>query len=106
MASDMSAPEAGDADGPAGPPGFDALAAAYLDEMFADNPAYATFHGWDGHDDRSPDLTAAAIVGALAEAMLGPLARRDTDADSLTAGLQSFVLSAVGAESHVAEPVV
>jgi AcrR family transcriptional regulator len=50
-----------------------------------------------------PDLAAAAIVGALAEAMLGPLARRDTDADALTAGLQSFVLSAVGARSHAAE---
>lgn len=51
------------------------------------------------------DLAAAAIVGALAEALLGPLARRDADADALTAGLQSFVLSAVGAESHAAEPV-
>jgi hypothetical protein len=48
-----------------------------------------------------PDLAAAAIVGALAEALLGPLARRDVDADELTAGLQSFVLGAV----RVAEPV-
>jgi AcrR family transcriptional regulator len=46
-----------------------------------------------------PDLAAAAIVGALAEALLGPLARRDTDAGELTAGLQSFVLSAVGASN-------
>src|SRR5918992_5423158 len=48
-----------------------------------------------------PDIAAAAIVGALGEALLGPLAQRDADADELTAGLQSFVLSAVGAESHV-----
>jgi AcrR family transcriptional regulator len=52
-----------------------------------------------------PELAAAAIVGALAEAMLGPLARgADTDAGELTAGLQSFVLAAVGAHSHAAEP--
>ncbi len=44
------------------------------------------------------DLAAAATVGALAEALVGPLARRDTDATALVAGLQSFVLSAVGAE--------
>jgi AcrR family transcriptional regulator len=51
--------------------------------------------------ESDPDLAAAAIVGALAEALLGPLARRDADADELTAGLQTFVLSAVGA-AHVA----
>ena len=50
------------------------------------------------------DLAAAAIVGALAEALLGPLARRETDADELAAGLTTFVLFAVGAESHAAEP--
>jgi AcrR family transcriptional regulator len=55
--------------------------------------------------EADPDLAAAAIVGALAEALLGPLARRDADAAELSAGLQSFVLSAVGA-SHVAEPVL
>jgi AcrR family transcriptional regulator len=44
------------------------------------------------------DLTATAIVGALAEALVGPLARRQTDPDALVAGLQSFVLSAVRAE--------
>ena len=55
--------------------------------------------------DADPELAAAAIVGALAEALLGPLARREADADELTAGLQSFVLSAVGAESHAAEAV-
>ena len=52
--------------------------------------------------ESDPDLAATAIVGALAEALLGPLARRDADADELTAGLQSFVLSAVGA-AHVAD---
>ena len=49
-----------------------------------------------------PELAAAAIVGALAEAMLGPLASAEPEADALTAGLQSFVLSAVGARSHAA----
>jgi AcrR family transcriptional regulator len=41
------------------------------------------------------DLYAAAIVGALAEALVGPLARRDADPTALIANLQSFVLSAV-----------
>src|ERR687885_1017597 len=41
-----------------------------------------------------PQLAAAAIVGALAEALVGPLARRDADAAELTAALQSFVLGA------------
>jgi AcrR family transcriptional regulator len=49
-----------------------------------------------------PDLVAAAIVGALAEALVGPLARRDSGADALVAGLQSFVLSAV--RSHADAP--
>jgi AcrR family transcriptional regulator len=44
-------------------------------------------------------LTAAAIVGALAEAMVGPLGRRDAepDADALVHGLQTFVLRSCGA---------
>jgi AcrR family transcriptional regulator len=41
------------------------------------------------------ELVATAIVGALAEALVGPLADRDRDPDALVAGLQSFVLSAV-----------
>src|SRR3954470_7856521 len=49
-----------------------------------------------------PELAAAAIVGALAEALVGPLAQPGADAAELTAGLQSFVLSAVGAEAHAA----
>jgi AcrR family transcriptional regulator len=43
------------------------------------------------------ELTAAAIVGALAEAMVGPLARHESGADALVAGLQTFVLRSVGA---------
>jgi AcrR family transcriptional regulator len=46
-------------------------------------------------------LTAAAIVGALAEALVGPLARREAGADALVAGLQRFVLRSVGvAHAH------
>jgi AcrR family transcriptional regulator len=41
-------------------------------------------------------LTAAAIVGALAEAMMGPLQHREGGADALVAGLQTFVLRSVG----------
>ena len=46
------------------------------------------------------DLVAAAIVGALSEALVGPLARRQTGADALVAGLQNFVLSAVRSHEH------
>jgi AcrR family transcriptional regulator len=42
------------------------------------------------------DLTAAAIVGALAEALVGPLQRRDAGADALVDSLQAFVLRSVG----------
>ena len=41
-------------------------------------------------------LTAAAIVGALAEALVGPLEHRQVGADVLVAGLQTFVLRSVG----------
>jgi uncharacterized protein (DUF885 family) len=41
---------------------FDTAVMAYLGEMFDDTPALATFHGWDGLDDRSPDLSAAGIA--------------------------------------------
>jgi AcrR family transcriptional regulator len=51
-------------------------------------------------DALDPDLVATAIVGALAEAMVGPLARRDAGADALVAGLQTFVLSAVRSHAH------
>jgi AcrR family transcriptional regulator len=46
------------------------------------------------------ELTAAAIVGALAEALVGPLQRREVGADPLVAGLQAFVLRSVGAHAH------
>ena len=42
------------------------------------------------------DLTAAAIVGALAEALVGPLQRREAGADLLVDELQAFVLRSVG----------
>jgi hypothetical protein len=45
-------------------------------------------------------LAASAIVGALAEAMVGPLQRREVGADALVAGLQAFVLQSVGAHVH------
>jgi uncharacterized protein (DUF885 family) len=41
---------------------FDAAVMVYLGELFTDAPALATFHGWDGLDDRSPDLSAAGIA--------------------------------------------
>jgi AcrR family transcriptional regulator len=47
-------------------------------------------------------LIAAALVGALAEALVGPLARRDGDPDALVAALQSFCLNATqGSPAHV-----
>ena len=39
-------------------------------------------------------------VGALAEALVGPLQRREAGADALVAGLQTFVLRSVGAHAH------
>ena len=42
------------------------------------------------------DLIAAAIVGALAEALVGPLQRRDAGADALVEQLQTFVVRSVG----------
>ena len=50
--------------------------------------------------EADPDLAAAAIVGALAEALVGPLQRREAGADALVAGLQTFVLQSVGAHVH------
>jgi uncharacterized protein (DUF885 family) len=41
---------------------FDALVDAYMEELFADKPAAATFLGWEGLDDRSPDLTEVGIA--------------------------------------------
>ena len=66
--------------------------------------AYADLFAAALRDSRAldVDLAATAIVGALAEALVGPLARRDTGADALVAGLQTFVLSAV--RSHADAP--
>jgi hypothetical protein len=48
------------------------------------------------------DLVAAACVGALGEALVGPLARHDAAPEALVASLQSFCLSAISAGSpHV-----
>jgi AcrR family transcriptional regulator len=48
------------------------------------------------------DLTAAALVGALGEALVGPLAAHDHPEEALVASLQSFCLSAIDAGSpHV-----
>lgn len=41
---------------------FEALVAEYLDELFEDSPAMATFQGWEGLDDHSPDLSQQAIA--------------------------------------------
>ena len=41
------------------------------------------------------ELIAAALVGALGEALVGPLARRDGNPDALVAALQSFCSNAV-----------
>ena len=47
-------------------------------------------------------IVATALVGALAEALVGPLARRDAGEDALVATLQSFCLSAIESRSpHV-----
>jgi AcrR family transcriptional regulator len=50
--------------------------------------------------DLDAELAATAIVGALAEALVGPLQRREAGADALVAGLQTFVLQSVGAHAH------
>jgi AcrR family transcriptional regulator len=50
--------------------------------------------------DLDAELAATAIVGALAEALVGPLQRREAGADALVAGLQTFVLQSVGAHVH------
>ncbi|MGH9209336.1 MAG: DUF885 domain-containing protein [Acidimicrobiales bacterium] len=63
---------------------FATLSEAYLDELFADSPATATFQGWDGLDDRSPDLGADAIAERERRAD-GWLARfRELDDEVLT----------------------
>jgi AcrR family transcriptional regulator len=45
--------------------------------------------------DQDPDLTAAALVGAIGEALVGPLSDPETDEDRLGAGLTTFCLRSV-----------
>ena len=45
--------------------------------------------------DQDPDLTAAALVGAIGEALVGPLSDPQTDEDRLVAGLTTFCLRSV-----------
>ena len=56
MSSDMQGHE------PSTTSPFATLAATYVDEWYADRPAMGTFQGIDGLDDRSPDLSAAAVA--------------------------------------------
>ena len=52
---------------------------------------------------RTSTLIAAALVGALGEALVGPLspvARHDVDADALVADLVAFCLRSVTEETH------
>ena len=65
---------------------------------YADLFAGAVREGIDSEElpPLDADLTAAAIVGALAEALVGPLQRREAGADALVEHLQTFVLRSVG----------
>jgi AcrR family transcriptional regulator len=45
--------------------------------------------------EQDPELTAAALVGAIGEALVGPLAAHDTDEDQLIGGLTTFCLRSV-----------
>jgi AcrR family transcriptional regulator len=52
--------------------------------------------------DQDAHLTAAALVGAIGEALVGPLSDPHTDADRLVDGLTTFCLRSVtDKESHV-----
>jgi AcrR family transcriptional regulator len=51
------------------------------------------------------ELVSAALVGALGEALVGPLARREGAEEALVASLQAFCLSAIRHRSpHVRHP--
>ncbi len=52
--------------------------------------------------DQDPDVTAAALVGALGEALVGPLSPigGEADADSLVEHVVSFWLRALGADAR------
>jgi AcrR family transcriptional regulator len=45
--------------------------------------------------DQDPELTAAALIGAIGESLVGPLSSETTDEDRLVAGLQLFCLRSV-----------
>jgi hypothetical protein len=53
--------------------------------------------------EQDPELTAAALVGAIGESLVGPLAARDIDEDRLIGGLTTFCLRSVTDEepAHV-----
>jgi AcrR family transcriptional regulator len=55
---------------------------------------------------QDPEITAAALVGALGEALVGPLypAGGEVDPDVLVAEVVSFWLRALGAEPHPSAP--
>jgi AcrR family transcriptional regulator len=57
--------------------------------------------------DQDPEVTAAALVGALGEALVGPLSptgRGDAEADDLIDELVSFWLRALGAQPPASPP--
>ncbi len=56
--------------------------------------------------DQDPDITAAALVGALAEALVGPLSPTGggADPDALTSQIVAFWLRALGAGPQTAAP--
>lgn len=70
---------------------------------YADVFAAALRHGVESGelDAMDVDLVAAALVGALGEALVGPLASPDRGEDALVAGLQSFCLSAIRSHQRV-----
>src|SRR5215217_7779261 len=45
--------------------------------------------------EQDPELTAAALIGAIGESLVGPLAAHDTDEDELIGGLTTFCLRSV-----------
>jgi AcrR family transcriptional regulator len=51
--------------------------------------------------DEPDPVVAAAVVGALAEALVGPLAQRDRDPDELVEILQRFVVNATQRSARV-----
>jgi AcrR family transcriptional regulator len=53
--------------------------------------------------EQDPELTAAALIGAIGESLLGPLAAHDVDEDRLIGGLTTFCLRSVTDEepAHV-----